>query len=131
MDDRPTIQKYVNNFRRYISRFLKPNIGLESRIHPSTQSGAVLEFSLGEDVQNSDYYLPSSESVNASLATVGQRALSGDLSAVQFSGTSAVLEPGRIILIKGEDDPTQWSDNAASKDVQKVITSSTKATAEE
>lgn len=119
MENRETIDKYVKNFKRYLSRFLKPEIGVRSTIHPSTESGAVLEFSLGENVRDEVVYTPSSESVSASFDQLDQQFIANP-SSVQFSGTSTVLEPNRIILIKGEDDLDEWNDKAAQRDAKKV-----------
>ena len=124
MEDKEVIKKYINNFRQHLTPHLKRGISVKSMIHPSTDSGAVLEFSLGKNIESEDDYKPATTSVNASLDTVDQHAFGGNLFAFKFSGTSTVLEPGRIIIVKGEDNLDEWSDKAARDDVQKVITSS-------
>lgn len=47
MQDRETLQRYINNFRRHFTRWLRPSIGLSSVAHPSVSSGALLEFTIG------------------------------------------------------------------------------------
>jgi hypothetical protein len=121
MKDKKTIQRYVNNFRRHLSPFLKPGIGLSSKIHPAIQEGAILEFSLGADVSNEDEYIEPAETVNSALRNVQQRMFGGNLDAIRFGGTNISMEPDRIVLIKGEDSLELWSDDGARTDVQRIV----------
>jgi hypothetical protein len=48
MDKEATIHSYVNNFRTKIRNHLKPDVGIDCVIYPSTGPGAILEFKVGE-----------------------------------------------------------------------------------
>ena len=122
MQDKKTIQSYINNFRRHLSPYLKPGIGLASKVFPAKSEGAILEFSLGPDVKNDDQYMPTEETVNAALRKIEQRMFGGNLDALKFGGTNISMEPNRIILIKGEDTLSQWSDKGAKIDVKRIMT---------
>jgi hypothetical protein len=116
-----TLQRYVNNFRRHLAPFLKPSIGLSCVVYPAASAGAVLEFTIGQDVSNEDHFKPASSSITDALALVKQQAFGGNLRGFHFGGTNVVMEDNRIILIKGEEAPSHWDDRAAKHDVQKIL----------
>jgi hypothetical protein len=122
MEDQDKIRSYVDKFRGKFSPHLKPGVGMTCTIYPSTQSGAILEFSLGPDQPNVDNFMPSGTTVTASLQQIDQRGFSGNLSGVTFAGTNTILEPpNRIILIKGGDGPDDWGEEATEVDVNRIL----------
>ena len=121
MEDKKTIQSYINNFRRHLAPHLKPGIGLSCKIHPAKQEGAILEFFLSPDVANVDEYLVVSETVNTALRDIRQQMFGGNLDGIKFGGTNISMEPNRIVLIKGEDVSSLWSDEGAQDDVRRII----------
>lgn len=120
MTKKPKIQGYINNFRRHISRFLRPGIGIACNIYPADEGGAVLEFKLGPAVENDDNYHGSSPKLSDALANIKQSGFGGNLAGVTFRGTNTILENERIILIK-DDGASEWKDKAAQNDLQKVL----------
>ena len=120
MIDKKKIQTYVNNFRRRLSSYLKPGIGLSCTIH-TAEDGAILEFSLGPSIANTDQYQESGTTISGTLASIPQHAFGGNLEAFKFAGTNVIMEKDRIIFIK-DGSPSEWSDEAAEKDVQSVLT---------
>ncbi len=116
-------QSYINNFRRKLAVYLKPGIGLTCNIYPSEDGGGILEFVIGEDAENDDVYKEQSKSLGAALSNIEQKAFGGNLESFTFGGTSTILEANRIILIK-EPNPKEWSDKAAAKDVNRLVSSS-------
>ena len=121
MQDQKTIQAYINNFRRNITPFLRPGIGLSCEVHPAVQDGAILQFFIGPDVSNVDQYFEPTDTVNSALRNVPERMVGGDPNAIQFSGTSISMKPNRIILIKGEDSLDLWDDKGARADVRHIV----------
>jgi hypothetical protein len=121
MEDIRTIQSYINNFRRHISRFLKPGVGLSCKVYPAKGEGAVVEFTLGPNVPNEDKFDSSYDTVNTALKTVPQHMIGGNIDAVKFGGTNISMEPDRILLIKGEDAVNLWDDAAAHDDVSRIV----------
>jgi len=120
MQDRRVIQAYINNFRRHLSRYLKPEIGLSCTVHPAERAGAILEFRLGPDVANEDRFLDPRKKVNDALPDLNQRAFGGNLDGFSFVGTNFILMDDRFILIKGGDSSSEWSDDAAAADVRRI-----------
>lgn len=124
MEKLDEIQTYINNFRRYLVPHLKPGIGIVSTAYPAQQHGAILEFKLGSECQNTDEFKAVQSSVNEALRKINQKAFGGDLAGFHFSGTNYVMEDGRVIVIKGEDSDDEWGDKAAQRDVSLLLTSS-------
>lgn len=117
------IQEYINNFRRHLSAFLRPGIGLKTLIYPSAQDGAVLVFQLGVGLENDDEYQSISPSIGSILNNkVQQRAFGGNLEGITFSGTNMIFEPNKIIFIK-DNNPKEWTDSAAKKEAFKIVNS--------
>lgn len=122
MDKKDLIQQYINNFRRHISNFLKPGVGIEWNIYPAKEEGAILEILLGENIQNNDNFLSPDNTVNDALKKIEQHAFGGNLSSFNFKGTNIIMEkPNRIILIKGEDNISEWNDDSSIKDIKRII----------
>jgi hypothetical protein len=121
MKDKKQIQSYINNFRRHLTPFLRPGIGVTVEVHPARQQGAILEIKLGPEVENDDEYLPDEDTVNAAIKNIKQNLVGGNIDAIRFGGTNISMEPDRIVLIKGEDQPTLWSNESAKHDVEQIV----------
>lgn len=113
------IQSYINNFRRHITPFLRPGIGITCRIYPAKSGGAVLVFQLGTGLENDDLYQPESSSLGNALSKIEQRAFGGHLDGISFGGTNVILEQDKLIFIK-DSSSAEWSDRASEKDVLRV-----------
>ncbi len=115
------LQEYINNFRRHISPYLKPGIGLTCVTTPATREGAVFEFKLAPQIKNEDYFNTANDSVNNILKVIPQRMVGGNIDAIKFSGTNISMEPDRLILIKGDDAAELYNNNGAEEDVNRII----------
>ncbi len=120
MKDKKTIQTYVNNFRRRLSPHLKPGVGVSCSVHPAEEGGAILEFSLGPSIENTDKYQEISTTVSGALTSIPQNAFGGNLAGFRFAGTNVIMEKDRIIFIK-DDSPSEWGDDAAEKDILSIL----------
>ena len=114
------IQAYINNFRRHLARYLKPGIGLRCNVYGALSGGAVIEFTLGPNIENDDTFCLGLATVSKALSNVKQNAFGGELSGFVFRGTNTILEGNRLIFIKDES-PSEWSDTAAESDVRRVV----------
>ena len=121
MRDRDTIQRYINDFRRHFSGFVKEGMGVACRAFPSEGPGALLEFTVGPGIASVDQILPPRKSVNISLQEIAQHAFGGNLAGVVFSGTNLISEGNRIILLKGEDSTEAWTDADAKANVERIL----------
>ncbi|MES2491113.1 MAG: hypothetical protein V4607_15105 [Pseudomonadota bacterium] len=124
MKDRPLLQGYINNLRRYLALHLKGSTGVVFDVYPSDAEGALIIFKIGSGQLNQDTYHPSSPTVNDALGKIRQNAFGGNLSGFNFRGTNTVIEGNRVILIKGEDGSDSWDESAAKHDVMRVTANS-------
>jgi len=124
--DKKKYQGYINNFRRRLAQYLKPGIGLQCNVYPSDDGGAILEFVIGVNTENDDLYKSSSKSLGAALTNIEQKAFGGNLEGFSFGGTNTILEQNRIIYIK-EANPNEWSDSAAEREVNALLSNSLRA----
>lgn len=121
MEDKKTIQSYINNFRRHLAPYLKPGVGLACKVFPAKSEGAILEFYIGPEVENEDTYMSIEETVNTALKKIEQRMFGGNLDGIKFGGTNISMEPNRIILIKGENTKSEWNDQGAKNDAKRIL----------
>ena len=121
MKNKEITQQYINNFRRHLAAYMRPGIGLACTVFPANSQGAILEFKIGPGISNTDEFRPESETVNEALAEIPQQAFCGNLSGFKFGGTNVIMEGNRIVLVKGEDDLSQWNDSAAGADVKRIL----------
>ena len=120
--DKNNIQKYINNYRRQLTRYLRPGFGLICNVYPA-KNGAILEFVIGDKLANDDIYNLESKSVGDALGKIEQQAFGGNLSGFTFSGTNTILENNRLIYIK-DSTSKEWGDEAVKKDVNAVLPNS-------
>lgn len=121
MKDREKIQRYINDFRRHLSRLVREGMGVSCRAFPTEGPGALLEFTISPGIPSGDQIMETKETVNKALLAVPQRAFGGDLTGLVFSGTNLIAEDNRIILVKGEDSDESWNDADAKANVDRII----------
>jgi hypothetical protein len=118
------LKKYVELFKKNIEAFLAPNITIKTTIYPVEKDGAVFEFIFNSEGDRSERLDKLRPSVGAVLASIPQRLVSGGVENVSFGGTNIYMEGNRLLLIKGEDSPEQWSGVAIKEDVRRVVSTS-------
>jgi hypothetical protein len=121
MKNEKVIQEYINNFRREFSPLLKPGIGMVFRVFPAENEGAILEIDLEPKARNEDIYMEPELTVNKALSNIKQSAFGGNLEGFKFGGTNTILEPNKIIFIKGEDDKSIWDTDAVKEDIKTLV----------
>lgn|SRR5690554_4160221 len=119
------LQKYVELFRRNIERYLASNVSIKATIYPVESEGAVFEFIFNTNNDKTEKIESISPTVGSVLGKVPQRMIAGNnLEAVSFGGTNIYMEGNRLLLIKGEDEPKNWSGTAVQNDVLRVVSTS-------
>jgi hypothetical protein len=126
MKDPNTIQRYINDFRRHFSAFVREGMGISCRAFPAEGPGALLEFTVAPGIASGDQILDPRQTVNHALQETPQKAFGTNLSGVVFSGTNLISEGNRIILVKGEDTEASWSDADARANVERILAGSRK-----
>lgn len=118
------LKKYVELFKRNINQFLAPGVHIKTTIYPVQGEGAVFEFLFNRVKDSSESIDKVRPSIGTVLSDIPQRMVSGNIEGVKFGGTNLYLEGDRILVIKGEDDPVNWSGSAVIEDVQRVVSTS-------
>lgn len=113
------IQLYLNNFRRFLSPYLRTDINFKTIVYPAND-GAIIELKFQITSPVKDEFRKNEASVTDSLKRIDQHAFGGNLAGFKFSGTNMIMEQGRVIIIKDNDDK-QWSLEQIRKDVDKLI----------
>lgn len=113
------IQHYINNFRRELSIYLKPDFNLKAIIYPAIE-GAIIELEFRKDQPTKDEFRKSENTLGEQLDKINQKIFAGNSNGLKFSGTNIFLEPGKIIIIKDSND-TEWSISKAKEDVEKLL----------
>lgn len=119
MKDKGLVRSYISNFRRHLSPYLRPGLGLKCTGILAKSGGGVLKIAFSKNAENSDEIYRSVESVPEAISQLGLKAF-GNAQGIIFSGTNTVLESNAIYLIKGEERDL-WSDAAAKEDVSKIL----------
>ena len=115
-----TLQQYINDLRRHLSRYLLPGIGMRVEAFPA-KDGALFEIRFGPSEKNDDHINSLSDAVTDALSKVKQQAFGGNLRGFRFGGTNVIVEGDRVVLIKGETEPKYWSDSAAKEDAMRLV----------
>lgn len=118
------LQKYVELFRRNIEGYLASNVSIKATIYPVDSKGAVFEFIFNTNKDKTEKIESVSPTVGSVLGKIPQRMVAGNLEGVSFGGTNIYMEGNRLLLIKGEDEPKQWSGTAVQNDVLRVVSTS-------
>ena len=64
--EKQDIQKYINNFRRLFSSYLKPNVGMQTTVYPFDK-GAIIVVELNINSLNKDELRASSINIQEAL----------------------------------------------------------------
>ncbi|MGY2463226.1 hypothetical protein [Vreelandella sulfidaeris] len=118
------LKKYVELFKRNINAFLVKGIVVRSVAHPVEGDGAVFEFFLNNQGDDTELIGKVRPTIGRVLSEIPQKLVGGNIEGVKFSGTSLYLEGNRIVVIKGEDHPEAWSGSAVLEDVRRVVSTS-------
>jgi hypothetical protein len=118
------LKKYSELFKKNIKQFLSPGISIKTKIYPVEAEGAVFEFLLNKESDQSEILEKIRPTVGRVLAEIPQRMIGGNIEGVRFGGTNLYLEGNRVIVIKGEDSFENWTNKAIENDVKRVVSTS-------
>lgn len=117
--DRQEIQTYINNFRRLFSRFLKPDVGIQSIVYPCDK-GSVIVYELGLNLQNKDDIRSKSREITDALKRTNLFENEKGEHVHSFAGTNILLIKNKIVVIKDENTK-EWTEEKALLDIEKII----------
>ncbi|MDR2309324.1 MAG: hypothetical protein LBE53_19300 [Paucimonas sp.] len=118
MKDKDLATKFVSNFRRHFSLYLKPGVSLKSDAVLVKDGGGIVRLSFTKK-GSEDSIRPTVKTMAEALKAFNITTF-GDGQGVVFSGSNMVLDGDSIYLIKGEES-TVWSDDGAKEDVNRIL----------
>lgn len=114
------VQRYINNFRRQLSIYLKPNIGIQIDIYNCSSEGGIIVIFFKPGGKSSDNHIYKYSKISDALKEMNQMFFGGDLSGLHFSGTNILMDNEKILLIK-DTKPDEWSDSRLNEDLKSII----------
>jgi hypothetical protein len=117
--EREKIQNYINNFRRKISPYLKANIGLKTIVYPYDK-GIFMSFEFGLNNQNKEEFRGECRNIAEVFQRAKVTSFGGSNSKATFNGTNFIMFENIVNIIKDFDED-EWTDDQASKDVQRIL----------
>jgi hypothetical protein len=121
MENQKKLKKYTNSFIDALAPYLKKGFQVSATIHPATGEGAIIEFEIHEGRRSDITITNTVPRINDTLENIDQRMIGGNIQGVTFRGTNLYMDGQRIVIIKGEDEHTHWSNKAAIDDVAQVV----------
>lgn len=121
MENQEKLKKYTNSFIDALSPYLKKGFQISATIHPASGEGAVIEFEIHEGKRSDITIVSTVPRINDTLEKIDQRMIGGNIQGVTFRGTNLYMDGKRIVIIKGEDEHSVWSNQAASEDVGRAM----------
>lgn len=116
---RQEIQNYINNFRRILCRFLKPDVGIQSTVYPYNK-GSVIVYELGLNLQNKDDLRSNSKEITEAFQRTNLFENEKGEVVHSFVGTNILLIKNKIVVIK-DDNAKEWTEEKAQLDIEKII----------
>lgn len=122
--DKTIIKRYVDDFKRIFSRFIKPGVTINSIICPyKGGTVCIFQFSMAQgesvivkDTSKTAFDVLEHEGING-IISLGPGVNKEN---IHFSGTNLANMGNRLVIIK-DDNPDEWSITAVVNDVSKII----------
>jgi hypothetical protein len=114
---RNIIIDYINNFKKNLLVEVKPGVSISCTAYPWSE-GAVLVFALSKDRLGNDKIKEESHNLREALTTT--RLFAPTSENEKPSETRFFYHKNMIILVKS-DENSQWSNDAANRDVEQAV----------
>ncbi len=117
--EKQDIQKYINNFRRLFSSYLKPNVGMKSTVFPFDK-GAVIVIELNIDSLNKDDIRAKSNDIQDALKKTNLFESEKKEDIHNFVGTNIILVKNKVVFIK-DNNLSEWTLSKVEQDIDKIV----------
>ena len=117
--EKQDIQKYINNFRRLFSSYLKPNVGMQTTVYPFDK-GAIVVIELNIETLNKDDIRTKSNDIQDALKRTNlfENEKKDDIH--NFVGTNIILIKNKVVFIK-DNNLSEWTMNKVEQDIEKIV----------
>ncbi|EFA4573800.1 MULTISPECIES: hypothetical protein [Enterobacteriaceae] len=120
MTNKETKEKYINRFKKELSRYILNTAGVDIQLFNSKDGGGVVKATLNNSGRRKSSIAGNYQVLGEAVASSGQRAFAGDLTHIKFEGTNTIVDGNTIFLIKSPS-AEEWSNKKASQDVEGII----------
>ncbi len=117
--EKQDIQKYINNFRRLFSSYLKPNVGMQTTVYPFDK-GAVIVIELNIDSLNKDDIRTKSNDIQDALKRTNLFESEKKEDVHNFVGTNIILVKNKVVFIK-DNNLSEWTLSKVEQDIDKIV----------
>lgn len=117
--EKQDVQKYINNFRRLFSSYLKPNVSIQSTVYPF-EKGAIIVFELNVNSLNKDDIRTSSNDIYEAFKRTNLFENDKNEPLHSFAGTNIILIKNKIVLIK-DNNLSEWTLDKVENDIEKIV----------
>ena len=117
--EKQDIQKYINNFRRLFSSYLKPNVGMQTTVYPFDK-GAIIVIELNIETLNKDDIRTKSNDIQDALKRTNLFESEKKEDIHNFVGTNIILIKNKVVFIK-DNNLSEWTLSKVEKDIEKIV----------
>lgn len=117
--EKQDIQKYINNFRRLFSSYLKPNVGMQTTVYPFDK-GAIIVVELNIETLNKDDIRTKSNDIQDALKRTNLFESEKKEDIHNFVGTNIILIKNKVVFIK-DNNLSEWTLNKVEQDIEKIV----------
>ena len=117
--EKQDIQKYINNFRRLFSSYLKPNVGMQTTVYPFDK-GAIIVIELNIETLNKDDIRTKSNDIQDALKRTNLFESEKKEDIHNLVGTNIILIKNKVVFIK-DNNLSEWTLNKVEQDIEKIV----------
>ena len=119
--EKEIINKYLINFRRLFSPFLKKDVSMNISAYPYA-NGAIMVIELDYNSSNNTIFVEDSKTMAEAMEKTNLFDSPGQASPI--STTKIIIQRNKLVIIKG-DEESLWNDKSAKNDVDNILSSLT------
>lgn len=120
MTNKETKEKYINSFKKELSRYIQTSAGVDIQLFDAKDGGGVIKATLNSSGSRKSSIAGNYLKLGEAVTSSGQRVFGGDLSHIKFEGTNTIVDGNTIFLIKSPSSE-EWSNKKASQDVEGIV----------
>ncbi|MCQ8865036.1 hypothetical protein, partial [Escherichia coli] len=98
MTNKENKDKYINKFKKELSKYIQPTAGVDIQLFNSKDCGVVIKATLNRSGKRKSSIAGNFTKLGEAITSSGQRVFGGDLSNVNFYGTNTIFDGGSFFF---------------------------------
>lgn len=119
--EKEIINRYLINFRRLFSPFLKKDVSMNISAYPYA-NGAIMVIELDYNSSNNTIFVEDSSTMAEAMERTNL--FDSPEQASPILSTKIIIQQDKVVIIKGDDEHL-WTDKSAKNDVDNILSSLT------